>query len=124
MKIITLKLWKILFFTLNLINNIVMLEFLKEHLQWITPTVLIPLITWLARDKYIADQKLKTTKLEQDDSSSDIISKNLGLYQRMLDDVESRYEDKLSKRDLYIQNLENEIEELRKRIKKLEEIKS
>lgn len=100
-----------------------MIEWILGNLQLIIALIVSPLITWFFVNRHYQQRELKTKDLENDSSQSGVVAQNLDLYQRMLDDVESRYEIKLQKRDLEISFLEREIEELKARLKKLEKIR-
>lgn len=63
---------------------------------------------WFFTKRHFETRELKQADISIDSSSSDVVSKNLDLYQRMLDDVEERYQMKLSLRDIEIDNLEKE----------------
>ncbi len=92
-----------------------------ENLNFIIITIILPLIGWFGSKKYFQDRELKSKDIENDSGISEVLHKNLNLYQRMLDDIEERYEDKLAKRDIDIENLENKVESLDTEIILLEE---
>lgn len=110
------------------------MEFISNHWEGL----LIPvsaIITWFLKDRLFQKKDLKQKDLELDSSSSEIVSKNLEIYQRMLDDVDERYKIQLKNRDLEIQlltkenaelkiqvgDLTNKVEELVKQVKRLDD---
>lgn len=73
--------------------------------------LLIPistLVTWFFTKRSFEKKDLKLKDVNIDSSSSEVVSKNLEIYQRMLDDVDERYQTQLKNRDLEIKLLEQE----------------
>lgn len=77
-------------------------------------------ITWFFTKRHFQKSEVKKAESEANSSIADVMSKNIGIYQNMLEDVEKRYEEKLAKRDEEIEKLELEIEKLKQRITDLE----
>lgn len=91
------------------------MTWLTDNIQLLTTlaALLSSPITWFVTKRHF-------TRQEIDKNNSDLLSSNITIYQRMLDDIETRYEEKLVKRDKEIELLERDIENLRERIKELE----
>ena len=100
--------------------NIDFLELLKSLGGVILQASPITLITWFFTKRHFQKVELKKETTEAESLSSDVIVKNLDIYQKFLDDLEKRYEEKLAKRDLEIERLESEVEKLKLRIQELE----
>ena len=78
------------------------------------------ILTFIFTKRHFQKVELKKAESEVDNNIADVMTKNIGIYQNMLEDVEKRYEEKLSKRDEEIKYLESEIEKLKARITELE----
>lgn len=100
--------------------NINLLELLKSSGEILLQTSPISLLTWYFTKRHFQKIDLKKANTEAEGLSSDVIVKNLDIYQKLLDDIEKRYEEKLIKRDLEIKILEARCEEFKKRIEALE----
>ena len=96
------------------------LETLKSFGEILMQASPFGIITWYLTKRHFQKAELKKVNTEVEGLSSDVIVKNLGIYQNLLDDIEKRYELKLAKRDLEIKMLESRCEEFRKRIDALE----
>lgn len=81
-----------------------------DNITSIIITSIIGGISWFGSKRYFQDKELKAKDLENDNSQSNVVAQNLKLYQAMLDDIERRYEDQLSKRDIRIKVLESLLE--------------
>lgn len=68
---------------------------------------------WFFTKRHFESRELKEADISINSNSSDVVSKNLELYQRMLDDIEDRYQAKVSSRDIEIKKLEQENAELK-----------
>lgn len=68
------------------------------------------------------EKDLKDRDNNIESNQSEIVSKNLELYQRMLDDIEKRYEERILKSDKEIEDLEQIIIELKFTITELEDL--
>jgi len=84
------------------------MKWILENLSWLIPAAGIP-ITWLFSKRKYQQRELKSQDV-------DIMSKNITVYQTLLDDLEQRYEDRLKKLEEYYQN---EIDNLEKKMLKL-----
>lgn len=93
---------------------------LIENLDWLIPTVGVPPIIWFATKRHYQARALKKEDINNESNQSDVVSKNLELYQRMLDDVEKRYETRIAKQNHIIALQDQEIKELRARVRALE----
>jgi len=96
------------------------MEWLLNNIFQIITLLGIP-ITWFVKDRYFTKKDLKDRDVNTESNQSEIVSKNLELYQRMLDDIEKRYEERLFKSDREREELENIIKELKQIIKELEQ---
>lgn len=97
------------------------MTWIKENAQFIIVIIIIPAITWLGYNRFIQQREIKSKDIDNDFGISEVLHKNLNLYQRMLDDIEERYESKLNKRDSDIKNLENKVNSLDNEIILLED---
>lgn len=97
------------------------MEWLLEHFFQIATFLSVP-ITWFVKDRFFTKRDLKDRDVNTESNQSEIVSKNLELYQRMLDDIEKRYEERIFKSDTDREELEAIIKELKITIKELEEI--
>lgn len=97
------------------------MNFIQQNWESIILVVIGPILTWFFIKRPDLNRDLKSKDIQNDASSTSVIGQNLDLYQRMLDDVEARANDKFIKLYLEIDVLEKENTELRARIKKLEE---
>ena len=88
-----------------------MIEWLINNYQIIITLITIP-ITWYTKERYFTKRDLKDRDVNIESNQSEIVSKNLELYQRMLDDIEKRYEEKIFKSDREKEQLEQIIKEL------------
>lgn len=79
------------------------------------------ILTWYTKDRFFTKRDLKDRDVNTESNQSEIVSKNLELYQRMLDDIEKRYEERLFKSDKEKEELELEIKELKKLVQKLQD---
>lgn len=96
------------------------MEWILYNWEIIVALIVSPLITWVFVKRHYQKRDLKDKDVIIESNQSDVVSKNLDLYQKMLDDIEMRYEEKLKKRDLEIEFLEKEVAELKERLKLLE----
>jgi hypothetical protein len=107
---------------LNLKNPLLkMVQWLIDNYQIISLPV-IAIITWFFKGKIMNEKDLKDRDNNIESNQSEIVSKNLELYQRMLDDIEKRYEERILKSDKEIEDLEQIIIELKFTIKELEDL--
>jgi len=97
-----------------------MIEWLTQNLFEIIGMTLIPLITWFVTKRHFQKRDLKDRDVNIELNQLEILSKNLDLYQRMLDDVETKYEERAFKSDAEKEELEKTIEELKIKIEALE----
>lgn len=86
-----------------------MKEFILENIEYILTLVILPTVTWFFSKRHFQARELNNKDIE-------IIRQNLKLYQELINDIESRYEAKLSKLYDEIQNLEIEITRLKELI--------
>tara|TARA_R110000796_G_scaffold236214_1_gene355461 strand:+ start:32444 stop:32827 length:384 start_codon:yes stop_codon:yes gene_type:complete len=98
-----------------------MVQWLIDNYQIISLPV-IAIITWFSKGKIMNEKDLKDRDNNIESNQSEIVSKNLELYQRMLDDIEKRYEERILKSDKEIEDLEQIITELKFTIKELEDL--
>tara|TARA_R110000850_G_scaffold84920_3_gene182279 strand:- start:202 stop:585 length:384 start_codon:yes stop_codon:yes gene_type:complete len=98
-----------------------MIQWLIDNYQIISLPV-IAIITWFFKGKIMNEKDLKDRDNNIESNQSEIVSKNLELYQRMLDDIEKRYEERILKSDKEIEDLEQIIIELKFTIKELEDL--
>tara|TARA_R110000823_G_scaffold214021_1_gene343911 strand:+ start:99872 stop:100255 length:384 start_codon:yes stop_codon:yes gene_type:complete len=98
-----------------------MVQWLIDNYQIISLPV-IAIITWFFKGKIMNEKDLKDRDNNIESNQSEIVSKNLELYQRMLDDIEKRYEERILKSDKEIEDLEQIIIELKFTIKELEDL--
>lgn len=97
-----------------------MLEWIINNYQILLAPI-TGLIIWFGKDKLIFKKDLKDRDINTESNQSEIVSKNLELYQRMLDDIEKRYEERIFKSDKEKQELEKIILELKEIIKELKQ---
>ena len=97
------------------------MEWIEKNAVFLIGTVIIPLVAWFGSKRYFQAKDLKSKDIENDSGISEVLNKNLDLYQRMLDDIEERYENTLSKRDEEIKVLEGKAVDLDTEIKLLKE---
>lgn len=93
-------------------------DFFDQIAVWLTPIGLV--LTWLFTKRHFQKKNLKLKDGEIEDQGANVVSKNLKIYQNMLDDIEKRYEAKLAQRDLEIKLLNEKIDKLIKKVAKLE----
>ena len=96
-----------------------MLEWIIKNYQILLAPV-TGLIIWFGKDRLTFDKDLKDRDNTIESSQSEIVSKNLELYQRMLDDIEKRYEERIFKSDKEKEELEVVIIDLKIIISDLE----
>lgn len=92
------------------------MEIIKNFIINLSPIVAIlsPIIAWFITKRHYQTRDLKKQDVGISSDHSSLMSKNLELYQKMLDDIEFRYEEKIKKRDLEIQLLEKELDILKR----------
>jgi len=78
-------------------------------------------VIWFVSKKRYQEKDLKDRDVNTESNQSEIVSKNLELYQRMLDDIEKRYEERIFKSDKEKEELEQIIKELKQIISELEQ---
>jgi thymidylate synthase len=100
-----------------------MVQWLIDNYQIISLPV-IAIFTWFFKGKVMNEKDLKDRDNNIESNQSEIVSKNLELYQRMLDDIEKRYEERILKSDKEIEDLEQIIIELKFTITELEDLNS
>jgi uncharacterized protein YukE len=98
-----------------------MVQWLIDNYQLISLPV-IAISTWFFKGRFIDKKDMKDRDNTIESNQSEIVSKNLELYQRMLDDIEKRYEERILKSDKEIEELEQIIIELKFTIKELEDL--
>ena len=76
-------------------------------------------LTWFLTKRHFQKRDLALKDKDIEESTSDIISKNIKIYQDMLDDIEHRYEVKLKQRDEEINALHKVVKELKIEVEKL-----
>jgi len=106
-----------------------MIEWIENNISTLLSLILIPLITWLFTKRHFQKKDLKDRDVNTESNQSEIVSKNLELYQRMLDDIEKRYEERIFKSDkekeeleMIILELQTIIKDLEKTVKELQEL--
>ena len=92
---------------------------IETILPYIAPAITGVATYFATRGKYKKD--LKAMEVATHSNQSDVVSKNLELYQNMLDDIEQRYEEQIRKRDAQISVLEGKVKELNKLVSDLNE---
>mgnify|MGYP003670637922 FL=1 len=98
-----------------------MVQWLIDNYQILSLPV-IAIFTWFFKGKVMNEKDLKDRDNNIESNQSEIVSKNLELYQRMLDDIEKRYEERILKSDKEIEDLEQIIIELKFTITELEDL--
>lgn len=88
-----------------------------QYLYMLSP---LGFLTYFAYTKHMNKKELISKDIEIESDKSQVIVKNLEIYQNMIDDLEKRYEDKLKQRDAEIEFLETKIKSLELRIRDLE----
>ena len=68
---------------------------------------------WYFTKRNFEKRELKQIDINNEANQAEIVSKNLEIYQRMIDDIEQRYEERIQKLDDQIQKLEQEILKLK-----------
>lgn len=100
-------------------------EVLVTILQYSPIGIISGIITWFASKRYFQKIELKKAETEAEGTVSDVLSRNIGIYQNMLDDLEKRYEERITKLDGEIKEIEGKYEtiiaNLKQRIAVLEE---
>lgn len=94
------------------------MDFIKDNIQFIY-VIISSLLAWFFTKRHFQNRELKSKDIHIDSQSSDLIQKNLSLYQNMIDDIERRYEEKIARLDAEILKLEDEISRLKEEIIKL-----
>lgn len=93
------------------------MEWILANIQWLISLIIIPTLTWFGSKRHFQSRELK-------DKDADIMAKNVSLYQKLLDDLDKRYDDRIKKLEANhkeeITILEKEIAELKERIKNCE----
>lgn len=92
-----------------------MMKFLTENWEKIA-IILGPVVTWIFTKRPFQKKDLEEKEVNISISASDVISRNLQLYQKMLDDIEERYQKQLKDRDLEISRLEKENVKLQEKV--------
>ena len=88
------------------------LQFLFSNWEFISLPI-TGALGWFFTKRHFESRDLKEADISINSNSSDVVSKNLELYQRMLDDIEERYQAKVNSRDVEIKNLEKENTQLK-----------
>lgn len=96
-----------------------MLQWLVDNLFQVITVITIP-ITWFVSKRHSQKRDLKSQDVAIESNQSKIVSQNLDLYQKMLDDIERRYEDRIFKSDAEKLKLEEDIKNLKLLVQKLE----
>ena len=94
-------------------------QIIVEHWERIV-MILGPVATWFFTKRPFQKKHLKEKDINIDAASSEVVSKNLILYQQMLDDIDERYQKQLESRDLHIALLERENIDLKMQISVLQ----
>lgn len=94
------------------------MEQLAQISMYLLPPITM-LLTWVLTKRHFQKKDLQLKDGDIEAQTSDIISKNIKIYQDMLDDIEARYEAKLAKRDLEIKHLEAKVDKLIKEVRLL-----
>ena len=79
-------------------------QIIVEHWERIL-MILGPVATWFFTKRPFQEKDLKKEEIAIETSSSEVVSKNLMIYQAMLDDIEKRYQQQLRDRDIEISSL-------------------
>lgn len=95
------------------------IDWLLNNIFQIITIITIP-ITWLVSKRHFQKRDLKKEDITIESNQSEIVSKNLDLYQRMLDDIEKRYENRIFKSDAERLKLEKDIKNLKLLVQELE----
>ena len=95
-------------------------EWFLQNIELVLLLISNPL-TWVFTSRHMKKREIKEKDVNIEQSQSEVVSKNLELYQRMLDDVENRYQENIKKRDIEIQRLEQEVLEWKKRTELVEQ---
>ena len=96
------------------------MSYITDYIATIISLILAPIATWFFITKPYQKKDLESKDIDNDANKVSIISQNLDIYQRMLDDVEQRAEAKFEKLYKEIDDLEKENDKLRDRVKILE----
>lgn len=80
----------------------------------ISPLVLVysflsNIVIWFATKRHFQKRKLKMQDISISSDQTDLVYKNIELYQKMIDDIETRYQENIKKRDQEIAELEEEL---------------
>ena len=95
---------------------------------------LSPIVSWLLTKRHFEQKELEQKEIDINSSSSDVVSKNLNLYQKMIDDLEQRQVSQLERRDqeieilrqenaslkIQISHLQNQLDQIAKKLAKYE----
>lgn len=105
------------------------MEWILTNYPTVIALIIAPVITWFFVKRHFQERELKLKDTLIDSSQSDVVSKNLEIYQRMLDDVENRYQVRIEgldeiieKQRSEIEKMESEILDLKDRIRHLESL--
>lgn len=97
---------------------IINLELLWSTIQTLSMWSPVGFISYFLYERHLKKKELTSKDLENETSQSDIVARNLDLYQRMLDDIS----EKLMKAHSKIEELELEIEKLKSQYLKFKEL--
>tara|TARA_R110000772_G_scaffold10312_1_gene33037 strand:+ start:526 stop:816 length:291 start_codon:yes stop_codon:yes gene_type:complete len=78
-------------------------------------------VTWFLTKRHFQVKDLELKDKDIESQSSDNISKNIKIYQDMLDDIEARYDASILRRDKQIKQLKLEVQNLTIEIQKLKD---
>lgn len=96
---------------------------LSNNITLLLTTTLPGIVSWFIIKRHFQKRELKQADANIDTTTSDVVSKNLDLYQRMLDDIDERYQFSLQEHKKEIQELKQELEKVIKGIADCEKMR-
>ena len=97
-------------------------KFISENIIFIIGSLILPAITWFFTRRHNQARELQSKDKELENKDMDINRQNIALYQDLLDDLEKRYEIKLSRLYEEIKNLEDKNHALNEEVKRLKDL--
>lgn len=98
-----------------------MLEFLSQNIEVVISLIIAPIITFFFSKKHFQTRELKSKDIENNSAVVKTMAEGIGLLNKMLDDLEKRYETQLGKKDEYILKLEEMVNSLKESVLRLED---
>ncbi len=98
-------------------------KFFENHTTTVIIGSLTGVFSWFFTKRHIEEKNLKQADANIDSTMVEVVSKNLSLYQRMIDDIDEKYQASLLSYKQEIESLKEKLQKVLEELKECQEIK-